>query len=320
MFVTRARRASIVAISAVLTVLAAHAAESDEPVVSIQPRARPVVQSDIRVSSNLVLIPVSVTDARNHPVTGLTSDKFRVFDGKAEQKVLRLSSDDAPVSVGIVFDTSGSMADKLAKAREAVSEFLRTANPEDEFFLLTFNSATNLAVPFTTDAEEIQAGLMNVPCRGRTALLDAIHESIHYLKSGKNPRKALLIISDGGDNRSRYSETEIRRAVRESQTWIYALGIYSRRFETLPEEEGAGEKLLTEIAEETGGREYAVDNLAKLPETAAKIGLQLRNQYVLAYSPSNIEPDGKYRRVHVKLAQKEDMNLSWRSGYYAPVR
>ncbi len=277
-------------------------------------------RSDIRVNANLVLIPVSVTDPKNHPMTGLVSDEFRVFEGKAEQKIVQLSSDEAPISVGIVFDASGSMAGKLVKAREAVAQFLRGTNPGDEFFLVNFNSTASLAVPFTSDPDEIHDRLMSTDSKGKTALLDAVYLALHYMKGAKNHRKALLVISDGGDNDSRYSERETRKMVQEADTWIYAIGIYARGTQTLPEEERGGPKLLTDIAEESGGRQFEVHSASELPEVATKVGLELRHQYILAYTPANPEADGKYRRVQVKLVDRRDLHLSWRPGYYAPAQ
>jgi Ca-activated chloride channel family protein len=294
------------------------AATMEEPQVSIQPRVTRATHSDIRVDTNLVLIPVSVTDRENQPVVGLPSDRFRVFEGKTEQRVRQVFREDAPVSVGIVLDTSGSMKRNLPKEREAVVEFLKNANPDDEFFLVSFNNTSELAVPFTADSDVIQSRLNNLgEYKGKTALLDATYLALHHMKDARNPRKALLVISDGGDNHSRYSEAEIRRFVRESDVWIYAIGIYAEGPQMLPEEERGGEKLLTDIAEETGGRQFPVYDARELPALAAKIGLQLRNQYVLAYSPVKTEDDGKYRRVQVKLMEGRALRLSWRPGYYA---
>src|ERR1035441_5320548 len=214
-------------------------------------------RSDIRVDANLVLIPVSVTDAKNHPVVGIDASQFRVFDGKAEQQVVNVSANDAPVSVGIVFDGSASMSSKLPKAREAVVEFLKSANPDDEFFLVNFASTAEVAVPFTTNGAEIQNRLMYATTKGKTALLDAVYLALETMKDARNPHKALLIISDGGDNDSRYTETEVRRAVRETGMWIYAIGVYGSEVVTLPEEESGGPKLLMDLAEETGGRHFA---------------------------------------------------------------
>jgi VWFA-related protein len=224
--------------------------------------------------------------------------------------------------VGVVFDCSGSMGSKLDKSRQAVAQFFKTANPEDEFFLVQFHDSAELVQPFTTSLEEIQNRLTFTQSKGRTALLDAIYLALHQMKKAKNPRKALLVISDGGDNNSRYTEGEIKNLVKEADSQIYAIGIYepvSARSRTA--EELAGPSLLTDIAEQTGGRQYAVENLNELPDIASKIGVELRNQYILGYSPQNREHDGKYRRVQVKLVQPRGLpplRAFWRLGYYAP--
>ena len=275
--------------------------------------------ADIRVDSNLVLIPVSVTDSRNHPVVGLDARQFRIFEGKAEQQVVHVSTQDTPVSVGIVFDASGSMAGKLPEARQAVAQFIRSANPDDEFFLVNFSDKAELTVPFTTSGPEIQNRLMFAGSSGKTALLDAVYLALQAMKDARNPRKALLIISDGGDNDSRYTETEIRREVQETGIWIYAIGVYASGNPILPEEERGGPKLLADLAAETGGRHFATYGAAELPGAAAIIAHELRNQYVLGYRPANLEPNGKFRRVQVKLVDSAGLLLSWRPGYYAPL-
>ena len=303
----------------------------DDSKVEIVPRAKrgEVVSPDlprgnIRVDSTLVLIPVTVTDPLNRFVTGLDRENFRVFEDKNEQKVTHFASEDAPLSVGVVFDTSGSMGSKLDKSRQAVAQFFKTANPEDEFFLVQFNDRPEMVVDFTTHLEEIQNRLTFTQSKGRTALLDAVYLALHNMKKAKNPRKALLIISDGGDNSSRYTESEIKNLVREADVQIYAIGIFEQmatRGRT--PEELAGPSLLTEIAEQTGGRQFSVDNLNELPDVAAKIGIELRNQYIIGYTPSNPERDGKYRRVQVKLVQPRGLpplRAFWRLGYYAPAK
>ena len=296
--------------------------------VAIQPRARPSVRaeavpkSNIRVDSTLVLIPVTVTDPMNRFVTGLEKENFKIFEAGKEQDLSQFSSEDAPLSVGVVFDCSGSMGHKLDKSRQAVAQFFKTANPEDEFFLVQFHDSAELIQPFTTSLEEIQNRLTFTTSKGRTALLDAIYLALHEMKKAKNPRKALLVISDGGDNNSRYTEGEIKNLVKEADTQIYAIGIYesvTTRGRTA--EELAGPSLLTDIAEQTGGRQYAVENLNELPDIASKIGVELRNQYILGYAPQNREHDGKYRRVQVKLVQPRGLpplRAFWRLGYYAP--
>jgi VWFA-related protein len=291
---------------------------------SAPPKNAEIPKTDIRVDSNLVLIPVTVTDPLNRFVTGLEKENFKVFEDKKEQPITQFSSEDAPLSVGVIFDCSGSMGRKLEKSRLAVAQFFRTANPEDEFFLVQFGDTAELAQPFTRNLEEIQNRLTFTQSKGRTALLDGIYLSLNQMKKARNPRKALLVISDGGDNNSRYTEGEIRNLVKEADVQIYAIGIYepiASRARTMEEAQGQG--LLTEIAEQTGGRQYPVDNLNELPDIAGKIGIELRNQYMIGYSPLNQERDGKYRQVQVKLVQPRGMpqlRPFWRQGYYAPAQ
>ena len=302
------------------------------PNVAIEPRVKPSPESrvtetrapNIRVDSTVVLINVTVTDPLNRFVTGLEKEHFRLFEDKAEQKISHFASEDAPLSVGLVFDTSGSMGSKLQKARLAANQFFKTANPEDEFFLVEFNNRPELVVPFTHNTEEIQNRLTFTQAKGRTALLDSVYLSLNHMKKAHNTRKAVLIISDGGDNSSRYTESEIKNLVREADVQIYAIGIYEpmgSRGRTAEELSGPG--LLTEIAEQTGGRHFPVENINELPDIAAKVGIELRNQYVIGYTPSNLERDGKYRRVQVKLVQPRglpSLRAFWRQGYYAPTQ
>jgi Ca-activated chloride channel homolog len=298
--------------------------------VTITPRARPTAKeppapkSNIRIDTTVVQIPVTVTDPLNRFVTGLEKKDFRLFEDKIEQEVQYFASEDAPISVGLIFDTSGSMGSKLEKSRQAVSQFFRTTNPEDEFFLVEFNDRPELVSPFTTSLEEIQNKLTFTQSKGRTALLDAVYLGLHTMKKGRNARKALLIISDGGDNSSRYTESEIKNLVREADVQIYAIGIFeSGAGRGRTAEELAGPGLLQEISEQTGGRAFAVDNLNELPDIAAKIGIELRNQYLLGYTPKNGGRDGKYRKVTVKLVQPRGLpplKAFWRLGYYAPTQ
>jgi VWFA-related protein len=292
----------------------------DKPGEKTEPRPR----SNIRVDSTLVLIPVTVTDPLNRFVTGLEKENFKLTEDKQPQEITQFSSEDAPLSVGVVFDCSGSMGHKLDKSRQAVAQFFKLANPEDEFFLVQFNDSANLIQAFTRNLEEIQNKLAFTQSKGRTALLDAVYMALHEMKKAKNPRKALLLISDGGDNSSRYSEAEIKALVKEADVQIYAIGIYeSVGARSRTPEETSGPALLTEIAEQTGGRQYQVDNLNELPDVAAKIGVELRNQYILGYSPKNLTRDGKYRRVQVRLVQPHGMPLLrpfWKQGYYAPTQ
>jgi Ca-activated chloride channel family protein len=304
--------------------------EQEQTVVEITPRAR--VRSanaengpraNIRVDTTLVPIPVAVTDPLSRFVTGLGKGNFRLYEDKVEQEITHVSSEDVPLSIGIVFDTSGSMGAKLSRSREAVAQFLRTANPEDEFFLIEFNDRPVLAIGFTPSAEEIQNRLTFTQAKGRTALLDGVYMAVGLMKKAHNPRKAILIISDGGDNSSRYTEQEVKNAVRESDAQVYAIGIYEApdSLGRTPEE-ADGPHLLHALAEQTGGRDFAVDHLAELPDVAAKIGIELRNQYVLYYAPKDLTRDGKYRRVQVKIVKPAGLPALtpvFRTGYYAPT-
>ena len=189
----------------------AKTSEKEPPATVLEQRA-----GSIRVDTTLVQINVTVTDPLNRFVTGLEKEHFRLFEDKIEQKIRDFSSEDAPLSIGLVFDTSGSMGPKLQKSRQAAVQFFKTANPEDEFFLVEFNDRPELVVPFTPDTEDIQNRLEFAQSKGKTALLDGVYMAMNQMKKARNPRKAILIISDGGDNNSRYTESEIKNAVREA--------------------------------------------------------------------------------------------------------
>ena len=273
----------------------------------------------VRVDVSLVLVPVTITDPLNRLVTGLDKENFEVYENKEAQEVRTFSSEDAPVSIGVIFDMSGSMASKIERAREAVVEFFKTANPQDEFFMITFADKPSEVSDFTSSVEEIQGKLVYTVPKGRTALLDAIYLGISKMRQAKYQKKALLIISDGGDNHSRYTEGEIKSMVKEADALIYAIGIYDHYFPT--EEERLGPALLSEIAELTGGRAFTIDNPNDLADVATKIGIELRNQYVLGYRPKNPGHDGKWRKIRVKLLPPKGLpplRVYAKTGYYAP--
>ena len=316
-----------------LLIVAPASSSADDDKVAITPRGKstepaPKVIEErpgtLRIDTTLVQINVTVTDPLNRFVTGLEKEHFRLFEDKIEQKIRDFSSEDAPLSIGLVFDTSGSMGPKLQKSRQAAVQFFKTANPEDEFFLVEFNDRPELVVPFTPDTDDIQNRLEFAQSKGKTALLDGVYMAMNQMKKARNPRKAILIISDGGDNNSRYTESEIKNAVREADVQIYGIGIFEpigSRGRTPEEQMGPG--LLSEVAELTGGRSYNVENLNELADIAAKIGIELRNQYVLYYSSTNQTRDGKYRHVTVKLAQPRGLpplKAFFRLGYYAPTQ
>lgn len=284
--------------------------------VSTKP-ARP-----IHVEVDLALVNVTVTDPHDRMVTGLSPTNFRVFENNIEQEVVALSSEDIPISVGIIFDNSGSMANKISLAREAVIEFFRTSNPEDEFFFVSFNERTELTSGFTRNAEDLQSRMVLTTPRGSTALLDAIYLGLSQMRMAQNSRRALLILSDGGDNHSRYSQSDVMRLVREADTQLYAIGIFDPlEYRGRTSEELFGPSLLSEITEMTGGRLLEVENPNNLPDTAAKIGMELRNQYVLGYRPSNKAHDARWRKIKIKLRMPEGLpplKVYSKTGYYAP--
>jgi Ca-activated chloride channel family protein len=273
----------------------------------------------LKAEVNLVLVPVTITDPLNRLVTGLDKENFQLFEGKDAQEIRHFSSEDAPVSIGVIFDMSGSMASKIERAREAVIEFFKTANPQDEFFMVAFADKPQEISDFTSSVEDIQGKLVYTVPKGRTALLDAIYLGVSKMRQAKYQKKALLIISDGGDNHSRYTEGEIKSTVKEADVLIYAIGIYDHYMAT--PEEALGPALLGEVAEITGGRSFTIDNPNDLADVATKIGIELRNQYVLGYRPKNPGHDGKWRKIKVKLLPPKGLpplKVYAKTGYYAP--
>ena len=300
----------------------AQVAEADSGVAVVprlRPQPGPEAEPLLRIDSSLVQVPVHVTNAMGMTVDGLSVNNFRILEDRVEQTVSSFSMDDAPVSIGFLFDASGSMRNKMKKSAEAAAAFFRTANPEDEFFLIEFNDHARLLEPFTRDSNVIYEQIAHVRPQGRTTLVDAVFLAIGQMKKAKHMRKAIVILSDGGDNWSRRSAHELRGALLEADVQVYAMGIFDEEMRTV--EEKNGPKLLDEITEETGGRHYPVDDLERLPEISERIGRELRNRYLLGYYPTNGTRDGKYRQVIVKLAtpNARELHTNYRRGYYAPA-
>jgi VWFA-related protein len=292
--------------------------------VTIPQRSTPAAKKEpppganIRVFTNLILVPVTVNDPINRPVSGLEKENFRVFEDNVEQEIAQFAMDDEPIAVGLVFDTSGSMGNKLTRSRMAASQFFRISNPEDEFFLVEFDDSPHLQVHLTQDTGTIEQQLTFSKSKGSTALLDAVYLALHEMKNSKKNKKALLLITDGGDNHSRYSQREVTELVRESDVLIYSIGVFGGS--DSPEELG-GPGLLRHISEQTGGRMFEA-NSVELPDIAKKIGIELRNRYILAYSPKNQARDGKYHRITVKVLPPRGLpklQAHWRLGYNAPL-
>ena len=287
--------------------------DATTPSVGLKTASRP-----IRSEVNLVLVPVTVTDPMNRLVTGLERDNFNIAEGSQNQQIRTFSSEDAPLSLGVIFDMSGSMSNKIDKSKQAVVEFFKTANPQDEFFLITFSDKPELMVDFTSSVEDIQSQMVFANAKGRTALLDAIYMGMKKMKQAHHEKKALLIISDGGDNRSRYTDSEIKSLVKEADVEIYSIGLFDQNAAT--SEERYGPYLLNEICDVTGGRLFRVDDPNELTDVATKIGVELRNQYVLGYRPTNAARDGKWRKIKVKLVPPKGLpplTVHAKTGYYA---
>ena len=276
----------------------------------------------IHMNVDLALVSVTVTDPYNRFVTGLEPDNFRVFEDNVEQEVVNFSSEDVPASVGVILDLSGSMANKIGRAKEAALQFFKTANPQDEFFMVGFNDRAGLLSAFTDNVEELQTRMLTVSAKGATALLDAIYLGLAQMRDAHHSKRALLIISDGGDNHSRYSERDIKRLVREADTQLYSIGIFDPlEYRARTPEELNGPSLLSEITQLTGGRAFTAENPNDLPDIATKIGTELRNQYVLGYRPSNKAHNARWRKIKIKMRVPKGLpplSVYAKTGYYAP--
>jgi Ca-activated chloride channel family protein len=288
---------------------------TDQQEVNITPRnllrSRPSANhSTIKVDVNMILLPVTVTDSKDQPVTDLSADSFRVLEENVEQKVVSLHREEGPVSVGFVVDISSSMKNRMDRSIAAIKRFLDTLSKGDEFYLIRFNDRPQVVTGFTDNPDDILSGLSSVQPIGWTALNDAIYLGVQRMKHAKNSRRALFLLTDGGDNNSRYTEGEIRRLVQESDVRIYSIGIFERS------------SLLEKLAMDSGGRAFFAHRLEDLPRTVDKLSSELRNQYVLGYYPTEPHNDGKYRRVRVEMIEKikeMPLNVFWRHGYYSPV-
>jgi VWFA-related protein len=256
-----------------------------------------------------VQIPVTVTDLRGQPLSELPRDAFRLFQDDIEQPITAFSTSDAPISAGLVFDSSRSMKGRIDDARTAVEQFLNTRVPLDEFSLVRFSDHAEVLAPYTRDAEEISRRLSAVQPRGWTALFDAVCLAAQQVRKARNQRKVLVIFSDGGDNNSRYSESELIRLLREADVEVYAISMFERP------------RSLEHITEETGGRALWVHRLDELPAAVETLSRQIRSEYLIGYSPAALQNDGKYHRIRIEVQPPTGVprvRTSWRHGYTAP--
>jgi len=278
-----------------------------------QSSKKPSQRPTFRVGVETVFVKISVTDPLNRYVTGLEKLHFKVYEDKVEQPITHFTQESAPISVGILFDISGSMKENIHTARNSVVRFLESGNSDDEFFLVTFNQKTTLVQSFTHQSSSIQNQVSFSQPGGRTALYDAVYLGLEQIKNGKNEKKALILITDGEDNSSRYTASEVREFAKESDVQIYAIGEEGKL--------GYGRSEIQNIVGLTGGRAFFPNNFNELDYYIDLIHAELRNQYIVGYAPSNKNRDGKWRRIKVKLEPPEGLPkliVHAKEGYYAP--
>lgn len=300
--------------------LLATAAFAQQPQPSPPPTEGNSSDQPIRVKTDLVTLTLTVTDVYGRYVSGLPKSAFSVVDSNEDQQITFFSDSDAPISVGILFDVSGSMSgDKIAKARRALERFINTSHPSDEYFLIAFNSRAQLLLDKTRDGEAVLQKLTLVQPRQNTALYDACYLGLERVTRGTHQKKAMLIISDGQDNSSRYNFGEVRRLMKESDVVTYAVGIMD------PGDSNSqlgmqGQAFLDELTSVTGGKSFYPATDVEMDEIFERIALELRYQYSIGYTPTNFQPDGKWRKVKVKVKPPRGLprlTVRSRDGYYA---
>ncbi|MBA3691892.1 MAG: VWA domain-containing protein [Acidobacteria bacterium] len=299
---------------------------SGTPSASAQtPEPTPPAQEEpddkpLSVKTDLVTLTLTVTDLYGRFVSGLNKDAFTVFDGNAEQEITFFSDVDAPVSVGILFDVSGSMSgEKIGKARKALERFINTSHPSDEYFLIGFNSRAQLLLDRSRDGEAVLQKLTLVQTKGNTALYDACYLGVERVTRGTRQKKAMLIISDGQDNASRYNFGEVRRLMKEADVTVYAVGIMDGR------DAGSitgmqGQAFLDELTSVTGGKAFYPQTDVEMDEIFERIALELRHQYSIGFTPKDFTPDGKWHKTKVKVKPPRGISrltVRTREGYYA---
>jgi Ca-activated chloride channel family protein len=285
------------------------------------PSAEKQTSQTLQIAVDQVLVNATVTDSLNRIVSGLEAEHFQIWEDKIEQKIESFSAEDVPISIGLILDVSGSMKDKLATATQAAQTFLKSGNPEDEYFLTVFANRPEVAADFTTDITKLQSRLIVTAAKGMTAMYDSVYLGLEKLKEGSNPKKALLLITDGEDNRSRYTFNNVKEFVKEQDVQIYGIGIVDDWNSQL----GAGKTgraMVEELTELTGGRAFFPDSVYELEDICMKIAVELKNQYVIGYQSTNEAKDGKWRKLRLKVNPPKGiqrLNVRAKQGYYAPT-
>jgi Ca-activated chloride channel homolog len=277
-------------------------------------------EAPIKIPTDLITLTLTVTDPYGRYVSGLGKNAFTVFDNNEEQNITFFSDKDAPVSIGILFDVSGSMSgEKIIRARKALEHFINTSHPMDEYFLIAFNSRAQLLLDRTRNGEAVLDKLTLVQPKSNTALYDACYLGLERVTRGSHQKKALLVISDGQDNNSRYTFGEVRRLMKESDVTVYTVGILGGG------DAGSmlgmqGQAFLDELSGVTGGKSFYPNTSVELDEIFERIALELRHQYSIGYTPKDFAPDGKWRKVKVKIKPPRGLprlTVRGREGYYA---
>ena len=271
----------------------------------------------ITLNTDIVNVTISVTDPYGRFVTGLGKDRFEVYDNKVKQEIAHFTDEDAPVSLGIVYDVSGSMRERINRSIRALRRFIETSHNDDDFFLIAFNDRAKLLQDFTTSGDSVLGHLMFANPHGSTALYDAAYIAVEKVQQGRHSKRALLIISDGQDNNSRYTYKELRNIVKEADVQIYAIGITDPYNDSLA---GYGRSVLEEITRMTGGRAFFPNdyNEPELVEICTRIALELRHQYSVGFYPTDVPSEAKWHKVQVKVNPPRGLgrlSLSYREGY-----
>ncbi len=296
-------------------------AQKPQPTMTPTPEPEPDnIETPVKIKTDLITMTLTVTDLYGRYVSGLKKDAFKIFDNNEEQEISFFSDTDAPVSIGILFDVSDSMSgEKITKARKALERFINTSHPSDEYFLIAFNSRAQLLLDRSRDGEAVLRKLTLVQPKNNTALYDACYLGVERVTSGSRQKKALLIISDGQDNASRYNFGEVRRLLKESDVVVYAVGILDGR-DSGSMEGMQGQSFLDELTSVTGGKAFYPQTNVELDEIFERIALELRHQYSIGFTPKDFEPNGDWHKTKVKVKPPRGLprlTVRGREGYYA---
>src|SRR5262249_31606304 len=279
------------------------------------PPAQPQNEATFTSDTNLVPLTVTVLDKSGKMVTNIPQSAFHVFENGVEQTIKIFKREDVPVSMGIIIDNSGSMRDKRAKVAAASLALVKASNPQDEVFIVNFNDDAYLDCPFTSDIKKMEEALDKIDSKGGTAMRDAISMSIDYLKDkAKRDKKVLLVVTDGNDNTSNESLESLVRKAQRSEVLIYSIGLLN---EEEKREASKAKRALKALAEASGGMDYYPKDLAEVDRITPQVAHEIRNQYILAYLPTNLTFDGSYRRINVKVTGYGNPVVRTRNGYYA---